>query len=158
MAKIDVQDDNNFDYFSILTLRSMIRNIIIAITMASIAFACGSKTESNNTEDYGEAEVPAEVTVIDENLIGQGAALVKQSDCNTCHHVTSQIVGPSHTDVAKKYEFTNENIQLVAERIIKGSTGVWGPVMMTPHPNLSQGDAEKMARYVLSLDGEKEPE
>jgi hypothetical protein len=30
--------------------------------------------------------------------------------------------------------------------------------MMTPHPNLSQADAEKMARYVLSLDGEKEPE
>lgn len=130
----------------------------MTITMAAIVFACGSKTESNNTEDYGEPKVSTEVTKVDENLIAQGAALVKQSDCNTCHHATNQIVGPSHTDVAKKYEFTNENIQLVAERIIKGSTGVWGPVMMTPHPNLSQSDAEKMARYVLSLDGEKEPE
>ncbi|MEQ9412397.1 MAG: c-type cytochrome [Cyclobacteriaceae bacterium] len=134
------------------------RRIIMLIAVAAFVFACSSKNESQNTEDYGEAEVPTEVTVVDENLIGQGAALVKQSDCNTCHHVTSQIVGPSHTDVAKKYEFTNENIKIVAERIIKGSTGVWGPVMMTPHPNLSQADAEKMARYVLSLDGEKEPE
>ncbi|MEQ8361734.1 MAG: c-type cytochrome [Cyclobacteriaceae bacterium] len=134
------------------------RKIMMLIAVAAFVFACSSKNESQNTEDYGEAEVPTEVTVVDENLIGQGAALVKQSDCNTCHHVTSQIVGPSHTDVAKKYEFTNENIKIVAERIIKGSTGVWGPVMMTPHPNLSQADAEKMARYVLSLDGEKEPE
>ncbi|MEZ4945786.1 MAG: c-type cytochrome [Cyclobacteriaceae bacterium] len=134
------------------------RRIMMLITVATVVFACGSKNESTNTEDYGEAEVPTEAAVVDENLIGQGAALVKQNDCNTCHHVTSQIVGPAHTDVAKKYEFTNENIKMIAERIIKGSTGVWGPVMMTPHPNLSQADAEKMARYVLSLDGEKEPE
>jgi cytochrome c len=61
-------------------------------------------------------------------------------------------------DVAKKYEFTEENIKMIAGRIINGSSGVWGQVMMNPHPGLSQEDAEKMARYVLSLDGEKEPE
>lgn len=128
------------------------------LSIAAIVMACGSKKESENKEDYGEVDQPAATTVVPDDLIGQGAALVKKNDCNTCHHVTTQIVGPAHTDVAKKYEFTNENIQLIAERIIKGSTGVWGPVMMTPHPNLSQEDAEKMARYVLSLDGEKEPE
>ena len=45
---------------------------------------------------------------------------------------------------------------MLAEKIIKGGTGNWGQIPMTPHPNISQADAEKMAMYVLSLDGEKE--
>ncbi|MEQ8424762.1 MAG: cytochrome c class I [Cyclobacteriaceae bacterium] len=121
--------------------------------------SCGSKKTEQVNEDYGtpSAQEPASTTV-DSGLVGQGAALVKKSDCNTCHHLTAQIVGPSHTAVAEKYEFTEENIKMIAERIIKGSSGVWGQVMMNPHPNVSQEDAEKMARYVLSLDGEKEPD
>lgn len=119
--------------------------------------SCGGSNQQNQ-EEYTTAEQSTDKVVIDENLIAQGAALVKKNDCNTCHHATSQIVGPAHMEVAKKYAFTEENIKLIADRIIKGGSGVWGPVPMTPHPSLSQADAEKMARYVLSLDGEKEPE
>lgn len=91
-----------------------------------------------------------------ESQIREGEILVRASDCKTCHHATNKIIGPSHTDVAKKYEFTTANVKLLAERIIKGSSGVWGEIPMTAHPDLSQEDAEKMARYVLSLDGETE--
>ncbi len=91
-----------------------------------------------------------------ESQVREGELLVRASDCNTCHHVTNKIIGPSHTDVAKKYAFTRNNVQLLAKRIIEGSSGVWGEIPMTAHPDLSQEDAEKMARYVLSLDGEKE--
>ncbi len=135
----------------------MIR-ITLIILIGLFVMACGSKSEKRVTEDYGSPEPTSAPTKIDENLVAQGAALVKKSDCNTCHHVTNTLVGPSHTDVAKKYEFTNENIELIAGRIINGSSGIWGPVMMTPHADLSQEDALKMARYVLSLDGEAEPE
>ncbi|MFN8691090.1 MAG: c-type cytochrome, partial [Cyclobacteriaceae bacterium] len=71
-------------------------------------------------------------------------------------HTVNKIIGPSHTDVAKKYEFTEANVKYLAEKIINGGSGVWGEVVMTTHPDLSQADAEKMARYILSLDGEKE--
>lgn len=91
-----------------------------------------------------------------ESQIREGEILVRASDCKTCHHVTNKIIGPAHTDVAKKYEFTTANVKLLAERIIKGGSGVWGEVPMNAHPDLSQEDAEKMARYVLSLDGETE--
>ncbi len=91
-----------------------------------------------------------------ESQIREGEILVRASDCKTCHHVTNKIIGPSHTEVAKKYEFTTANVKLLAERIIKGSSGVWGEIPMTAHPDLPQEDAEKMARYVLSLDGETE--
>lgn len=90
-----------------------------------------------------------------DDLIKQGQALVDASDCKTCHHPTNKIVGPSHTDVAKKYEFTKANVGLLADKIRNGGSGVWGEIPMSPHPDLSKADAEKMAMYVLSLDGEK---
>jgi cytochrome c len=88
-------------------------------------------------------------------LIQEGRILVDSNDCKTCHHPTNKIIGPAHLEVAKKYETTDENIQLLAERIIKGSTGVWGDIPMTAHTDLSEEDAKKMARYVLSLDEQK---
>ena len=86
--------------------------------------------------------------------IAQGKALTDASDCKTCHHPTNKIIGPSHTDVAKKYEFTKANVGLLAKKIIDGGSGVWGEIPMSPHA-IPMADAEKMAMYVLSLDGEK---
>ena len=118
--------------------------------------ACTTPKETVK-EDYGNpesADAAMEVTAAD--IIAQGESLVKASDCKTCHHVANKIIGPSHTDVAKKHEFTTTNVAYLAGRIINGGAGVWGEIPMTAHTDLSQADAEKMARYVLSLDGEIE--
>ena len=129
-------------------------NLILGALLVLTAFSCGQK-EKKNAEDYGtpteESTAPASVDVIT-----QGESLVKASDCKTCHHKTNKIIGPPHMDVAKKYEFTEANVKMIAEKIIKGGQGVWGQIPMTAHADISQADAEKMARYVLSLDGEKE--
>jgi len=126
----------------------------LIITLVVVLANCGSKTETKNVEDYGTPDESAEAVAGD--VIAQGQSLVNASDCKTCHHPTNKLIGPSHTDVAKKYEFTQANVTLLASKIISGGTGVWGEIPMSPHADLSQGDAEKMARYVLSLDGEKE--
>jgi cytochrome c len=119
--------------------------------------SCGPKKEAKETEDYGTPEATEEAPAVsDNNAIAQGEALVKASDCKTCHHPVNKIIGPAHTDVAKKYEFTEANVKMLADKIIKGGQGVWGQIPMTAHPDVSQADAEKMAKYVLSLDGEKE--
>jgi cytochrome c len=129
---------------------------LVAVVIMLVIASCGSKKdEAANAEDYGtpdESAAPA-VTV---DVIAQGESLVNASDCKTCHHKTNKIIGPSHTDVATKYEFTQANVNLLASKIISGGQGVWGEIPMTPHPDIAQADAEKMARYVLSLDGEKE--
>ncbi len=125
--------------------------------------SCGEKKEEKTeTEDDGysdyEANEPAKTETkkeSSEDLIKQGQTLTDASDCKTCHHPTNRIIGPSHTEVAKKYEFTQANVTLLAGKIINGGSGVWGEIPMTPHVDLSQADAEKMAMYVLSLDGEK---
>lgn len=129
--------------------------LVFAITIVAVVASCGSKTETTNTEDYGTPDERA-APVVAVDIIAQGESLVNASDCKTCHHKTNKIIGPAHTDVATKYEFTQANVTMLATKIINGGTGVWGEIPMTPHPDISQIDAEKMARYVLSLDGEKE--
>jgi cytochrome c len=129
--------------------------------------SCGGKDEKagkEKSEDYGEYETAEdkdakaggeEQQSSAQDLIKQGQALVDQSDCKTCHHPTNKIIGPAHADVAKKYEFTQANVTYLAGKIKTGGSGVWGEIPMTPHPDLSQADAEKMAMYVLSLDNEE---
>jgi cytochrome c len=129
--------------------------LTIVSIVALIVFSCGSKKEKAATEDYGTPKEEA-TTPVTSDAIAQGESLVKANDCKTCHHPINKIIGPAHTDVAKKYEFTEANVKMLAQKIIKGGSGVWGQIPMTAHVDVSEADAEKMARYVLSLDGEKE--
>lgn len=121
--------------------------------MTATIIACGPK-EKKVTEEFNVNESTESKPAVD--LIAQGDALVKASDCKTCHHATNKIIGPSHTDVAKKYEFTEANVKMLAQKIIAGGQGVWGEIPMAAHADISTENAESMARYVLSLDGEKE--
>ncbi len=66
-----------------------------------------------------------------------------------CHKTDSKVVGPSYKDVALKY--TTADIAMLAQTIIKGGSGNWGEVPMTPHPTLSEEDATEMVKYILSL-------
>jgi len=129
---------------------------LVAVVIMMVIASCGSKKESTgNAEDYGTPDESA-APVASVDVIAQGESLVNASDCKTCHHKTNKIIGPAHTDVAKKYDFTQANVTMLATKIINGGTGVWGEIPMTAHPDINQADAEKMARYVLSLDGETE--
>ena len=132
------------------------KKIFSIFVLALIIAACGGKkAESAEKEDFGTPDESSSAASGGADAIAQGEALVKASDCKTCHHATNKIIGPSHTDVAKKYEFTEANVKLLANKIITGGSGVWGEVPMTAH-DIPMDQAEKMARYVLSLDGEKE--
>lgn len=126
-----------------------ISGLVIA---SALIISCGTKNENSATAANEEA---TSGTVTPEYMIERGLQLVEGSDCKTCHHPTAKIVGPSHTEVAKKYEFTKANVTLLSDKIIKGGSGVWGDVPMNPHTDITPAEAERMAMYVLSLDGEK---
>ena len=108
------------------------------LTQLGVVFICLASCKPNNTK-----------------LVAEGRILMEKQDCKTCHHATNKGIGPAHTAVAEKYEYTTDNVTMLAQRIMQGSSGTWGDVPMSPHPDLSQEDAEKLARYVLSLDGEQ---
>ena len=136
---------------------------VVLMAIASFTWtitSCGKKEEAKEKteEGYDDYETAEADKPSSDDLIKQGQALVDASDCKTCHHATNKIIGPSHTDVAKKYEFTVGNVSYLAGKIMQGGTGVWGEIPMTAHPDISKADAEKMAMYVLSLDGEKPQE
>lgn len=95
------------------------------------------------------AEVPATAAAAPAGK--DGKALIEASDCRTCHQDAVKVIGPAYTDVAKKYPNTPANVKMLAGKVIGGGKGNWGEIPMTPHPNVSQGDAEAMVSYILSM-------
>jgi len=130
---------------------------LLALTIFVTLINCGGKKRATNAEEYSTpVESTPKAVDVPADDIAQGKALVDANDCKVCHTATSKIIGPAHLDVAKRYAFTEENVSLLASKIMNGGSGVWGDVPMAAHKDLSEEDAKKMARYVLSLDGEVE--
>jgi cytochrome c len=90
--------------------------------------------------------------------IPPGLKLIAKSDCKTCHNKNVQTIGPAYTAIAEKYANTPENIALLASKVKKGGSGVWGEQMMTPHPDLDDADLKEMVTYIMSLDDDSKTE
>jgi cytochrome c len=79
-------------------------------------------------------------------------ALIRSSDCRSCHTVDVRTVGPSFGQIAGKYRSTPADIDSLATRIRRGSSGIWGTDNNMPaHPSMSMNDARNIVNYVLSL-------
>lgn len=130
----------------------------IIMSLALFFAACGGN-QSGSTGDKDStatAATAATPTTPAENPdYEKGLNLIAKSDCFTCHKIKEASTGPAYIDVAKKYEATDANINLLADKIIAGGTGVWGQIPMSPHPALSKEDATSMVKYVLLLKDEK---
>lgn len=81
-----------------------------------------------------------------------GKILMDESDCQSCHDIDDESVGPRYKAIAAKYAGREEAVTLLSQKIIEGGSGVWGSRSMTPHPDLGKSDAEEMVKYILSLD------
>jgi cytochrome c len=78
-----------------------------------------------------------------------GAQLIAKNDCLSCHKEHDKLVGPSYAAVAEKYK--SEDINKLADKIIKGGAGSFGDIPMSPHPSLSADDAKEMVKYILTV-------
>lgn len=128
------------------------------LAVAGLTFACGGGEKATETtaESAAPAAAPAQEISLedkykDDPIYIKGIEKVKGSDCTSCHMVERKIVGPSYAEVAAKYESTEENVAMLAKKVIEGGVGVWGEVPMPAHPTLSEEDAKDMIRYVLLL-------
>jgi cytochrome c len=127
-------------------MKKVLGTMVVVVSL----IACGGNKESKTAEATTTAAASTN-SLSDNPDYQKGLALVGKSDCLTCHKVDEKNIGPSYRDVAAKYENTEENVKMLAGKIIKGGSGVWGAIPMTPHPALSQEDAEALAKYVLLL-------
>ena len=91
------------------------------------------------------------------HLILTGAMIGKNTmlslDCKTCHKIDEKSIGPSFTDVAKRYAKDPKAPAYLSDKIIKGGGGVWGETAMAAHPNLKPEDAKMIVTWIQSLAG-----
>lgn len=80
-----------------------------------------------------------------------GEALFKKNNCVTCHAIDRKIVGPSYTDVAKKFAGQPDAVQTLSDAIKKGHVGTWGVVPMPPHPDMPDLQIQEIVDWILSL-------
>lgn len=122
-----------------------------SVVIALLAFM-GACSNNNEKKEEAPATPAATNSALSSNPDYQkGLELVAKSDCLTCHKVSEKVTGPAYKDVAAKYESTEENINLLAAKVLKGGSGVWGAIPMTPHPLVSEADAKQMVKYILLL-------
>lgn len=93
-------------------------------------------------------------SVSDKPVDAPGLALMRKTDCLNCHAKNQKIVGPSFLEIANKYRDQPHQLSISAQRVIKGSSGVWGQVGMLPHSQLSETDVLKMVEYIFSLNAD----
>jgi cytochrome c len=129
----------------------MKKNILI-ISLAVFCFACGSQSSGEKTVETTEA---AKTSITDNPDFEKGLNLLVKSDCLGCHKTNEMSIGPAYNAIGKKYESTEANINLLAEKIQKGGSGNWGQVPMAAHQNISKEDAVAMVKYILLLKDEK---
>ena len=78
-------------------------------------------------------------------------ALAQSKNCMACHAVDNKVVGPAYKDVAAKYKADKTAVDKLAAKIIKGGSGVWGPVPMPANAQVNEAEAKKLAAWVLTL-------
>ena len=78
------------------------------------------------------------------------AQLAQKKNCMACHAIDKKVVGPSYKDVAAKYAGQKDAVDKLAAKIMKGGSGVWGPVPMPANPQVSEAEAKQLAAWVLA--------
>ncbi|MBV5294860.1 MAG: c-type cytochrome [Curvibacter lanceolatus] len=77
--------------------------------------------------------------------------LATSKNCMACHAVDKKVVGPAYKDVAAKYAGQKDAVDKLSTKILKGGSGVWGPVPMPANTQVNEAEAKKLATWVLSL-------
>jgi cytochrome c len=78
-------------------------------------------------------------------------ALAQSKNCMACHNVDKKVVGPAYKDVAAKYKADKTAADKLATKIIKGGSGVWGPVPMPANSQVNEAEAKKLANWILGI-------
>jgi cytochrome c len=129
-----------------------LKKYYVAFALLALVTACGNDKPAGESKDASAATAATPADDLSSNPDYQkGLELIAQSDCLTCHKVSDKLTGPAYKEVAAKYENTDENVAMLAEKIIKGGQGNWGSIPMTPHASLSEDDAKQMVKYILLL-------
>lgn len=94
--------------------------------------------------------VVAAAAALVSNAAMANADLAKAKNCLACHSVASKLVGPAFKDVAAKYAGQKDAENNLVQKVLKGSSGVWGPTPMPANAQVSEAEARTLVKWVLS--------
>src|ERR1700689_2228023 len=78
------------------------------------------------------------------------AQFMAKYNCQACHTVDKQLVGPAFRDVAKKYRGDASAATKLQAKVKNGSTGVWGAIPMPPN-NVPAADLQVFIEWLVAL-------
>ena len=79
--------------------------------------------------------------------------LATKSRCMSCHQLDKKLLGPSFKEISTKYKMglgcgKGDAEAMLAESILKGSTGKWGKIPM-PAQKIPPADAQTLSKWIL---------
>jgi cytochrome c len=112
------------------------RLLTLICTAAAVALATGAGLAAPSPADPG---APAQ-------------KLTQDAGCPVCHLAARRHIGPSWQEIAARHRGDPQAAAVLAARVRKGSTGVWGPVPMPPTPKdrLSDAQVAQVVAWVLA--------
>jgi len=121
----------------------------LLVTMTACNKSETTKTGSSNEGVTAPNTAPV-LTVQQVRIGGDGATLLKKSNCMGCHKMEGKLVGPGFYDVAKKYSGDAGAATKLEAKVTKGGAGVWGTMPMPAMGNVHPEDLKVMIAYILS--------
>ena len=79
------------------------------------------------------------------------ADLAQKKNCMACHAVDKKVVGPGYKEVAAKYAGQKDAVDKLAQKVIKGGSGVWGPVPMPANAQVNEAEAKQLVQWIMTL-------
>ena len=79
------------------------------------------------------------------------AELAQKKNCMACHAIDKKLVGPAYKDVAAKYAGQKDAVDKLAVKVLKGGSGVWGPVPMPANPQVTEAEAKQLVQWIMAL-------
>lgn len=79
-----------------------------------------------------------------------GLTLMKTSTCFNCHAVKSKLIGPAFEAITKKYPHNSNSVAMLANKVIAGSSSVWGSEKMPPHSDIEKNKATEIISWIMN--------
>ncbi len=114
---------------------------------ASSGEAAGTTAGATAEAEAGGAEAGGAAQAVSTEEVH---ALLKKHNCTSCHAIDKKLVGPAYREVAQKYQGDSSARRHLIDKVVKGGSGVWGPVPMPPHPNVPEADIEAIVDWTLA--------
>lgn len=80
-----------------------------------------------------------------------GKTLMLKSDCSTCHKISTTSIGPAFEKVSIKYQSDPKAVDYLANKVINGSSGVWGEIPMPAHSAMKEAEVKKITEWIMTL-------